>query len=140
MVDYYNILEVPRNAPASEIKKAYRKLALKWHPDKNRGGDPKRLEKAERNFKLIARAYEVLGDPRTREAYDAGEDVDARKPPAPISAATTAAWRQAPGGGETSLRAWRRDGRPWPRRPRPLSLLPTRPPGTRRFTHGGCAR
>ena len=66
MVDYYNILEVPRNAPASEIKKAYRKLALKWHPDKN----PNCQEDATRRFKEISEAYEVLCDDKKRGIYD----------------------------------------------------------------------
>ena len=52
MVDYYKILEVPRNASASEIKKAYKNLALKWHPDKN----PKCLEDATKKFKEIFKA------------------------------------------------------------------------------------
>lgn len=66
MLDYYKILEVPRNASASEIKKAYRKLALKWHPDKN----PKCLEDATKKFKEISKAYEVLCDDKKRETYD----------------------------------------------------------------------
>lgn len=66
MVDYYNILEVPRNAPASEIKKAYRKLALKWHPDKN----PDCQEDATKRFKEISEAYEVLCDEKKRSVYD----------------------------------------------------------------------
>ena len=53
---------------------------MKWHPDKNRQpGMERRLAKAERNFKLIARAYEVLSDKATRAAYDRGEDVDDSK-------------------------------------------------------------
>jgi curved DNA-binding protein CbpA len=56
------VLGLTRAASAREIKKAYHKLAKKWHPDKN----PDDKEKAETNFKKIARAYEVLGDEDTR--------------------------------------------------------------------------
>ena len=67
---------MPRGSSARAIKKAYHSRAKEWHPDKNRGGDEKRLQKAERNFKLIARAYEILGDKENRQAYDRGENVD----------------------------------------------------------------
>lgn len=66
MGDYYEILGVPRNASQDDIKRAYRKLALKWHPDKN----PDNKELAEKKFKDIAEAYEVLSDAGKREAYD----------------------------------------------------------------------
>lgn len=66
MVDYYSVLGVPRNASPDDIKKAYRKLALKWHPDKN----PDNKEEAERKFKELAEAYEVLSDKSRRDAYD----------------------------------------------------------------------
>jgi molecular chaperone DnaJ len=62
--DYYAILGVPRTASDAEIKRAFRKLAQKWHPDVNK--DP---EAAER-FKEINEAYQVLSDPRRRQAYD----------------------------------------------------------------------
>ncbi|KAF7399697.1 hypothetical protein HZH68_008289 [Vespula germanica] len=66
MVDYYRILEVQRTATSSDIKKAYRKLALKWHPDKN----PENLDEANKRFKEISEAYEVLIDEKKRRVYD----------------------------------------------------------------------
>lgn len=63
--DYYEVLGIDRNATDSEIKKAYRKMALKYHPDKNPGD-----EEAERLFKEAAEAYEVLSDSEKRKIYD----------------------------------------------------------------------
>lgn len=63
--DYYEILEVERTATAAEIKKAYRKQAIKYHPDKNPGD-----KQAEEKFKLAAEAYEVLSDQNKRAQYD----------------------------------------------------------------------
>src|SRR4030043_143277 len=63
--DYYEVLEVSRQADEEEIKKAYRKMALKYHPDRNPGD-----KKAEERFKEAAEAYEVLHDPQKRELYD----------------------------------------------------------------------
>lgn len=64
--DYYQVLGVDKKASADEIKKAYRKLALKWHPDKN----PNNKAAAEEKFKKISEAYAVLSDPKKREQYD----------------------------------------------------------------------
>ncbi|XP_056633694.1 dnaJ homolog subfamily B member 6-like [Diorhabda sublineata] len=66
MSDYYKVLKVPRNASTDEIKKAYKKLALKWHPDKN----PDNKEEATRRFREISEAYEVLSDAKKRKTYD----------------------------------------------------------------------
>jgi len=63
--DYYEILGVNRNANDEEIKKAYRKLAIKFHPDKNPGN-----KQAEENFKEAAEAYEVLSDAQKRQKYN----------------------------------------------------------------------
>ncbi len=65
MRDYYEILEIERGADAEGVKKAYRKLALRYHPDRN-GGDPE----AEEKFKEATEAYEVLREPDKRAAYD----------------------------------------------------------------------
>ncbi|XP_054979178.1 dnaJ homolog subfamily B member 2 isoform X3 [Sorex araneus] len=66
MASYYEILDVPPNASPDDIKKAYRKKALQWHPDKN----PDNKEFAEKKFKEVAEAYEVLSDKHKREIYD----------------------------------------------------------------------
>lgn len=63
--DYYEILDISKNASASEIKKAYRKKAIQYHPDKNPGN-----KEAEENFKLAAEAYEVLSDADKKARYD----------------------------------------------------------------------
>ena len=70
--NYYKILGVGRQADKKEIKKAYRKLALKWHPDKVKEEDK---EKANAMFADIGEAYEVLSDDEKRGKYDRGEDV-----------------------------------------------------------------
>ena len=85
--DYYEVLGVDKQASEDEIKKAYRKIAIKYHPDRNPGN-----KEAEDKFKEAAEAYEVLHDPQKRQQFD---------------------WRRGTGhlrGGRHSLDAGRRDG------------------------------
>ena len=64
--DYYEILGVPRSAPEEEIKKAYRKMAMQWHPDRN----PDNKDVAEEKFKEASEAYSILSDPQKKAQYD----------------------------------------------------------------------
>jgi len=63
--DHYDILGVPKNATAKQIREAYRKLSRKWHPDVNPGN-----REAEEKFKEISNAYDVLGNEERRKLYD----------------------------------------------------------------------
>jgi curved DNA-binding protein CbpA len=69
MGDYYQVLELRRGSTADEIKANYRRLAMKWHPDRNAGS-----RDAEDKFKAISEAYSVLSDEASRRAYDEGLD------------------------------------------------------------------
>ncbi|KAK4263384.1 hypothetical protein QN277_028802 [Acacia crassicarpa] len=71
-VDYYKILEVSSKANDAELKKAFRTLAMIWHPDKNHQ-NPMKMKEAEAKFKQIKEAFEVLVDPIKRKAYDEGK-------------------------------------------------------------------
>src|SRR5947209_2166867 len=68
--DYYKVLGVAKNASASEIKKAYRKLAQQHHPDRTKGD-----KESEERFKEISAAYDVLGDQEKRASYDRVRDM-----------------------------------------------------------------
>ncbi|KAA8540915.1 hypothetical protein F0562_024947 [Nyssa sinensis] len=84
-VDYYNILKVNRSASDEDLKKAYRRLAMIWHPDKN----PSNKKESEAKFKQISEAYDVLSDPQKRQIYDLyGEEAlkSGQVPPPPSSA------------------------------------------------------
>ncbi|XP_040987202.1 LOW QUALITY PROTEIN: dnaJ homolog subfamily B member 1 [Juglans microcarpa x Juglans regia] len=88
-VDYYNILKVNRNASDDDLKKAYKRLAMIWHPDKN----PVNYVEAEAKFKQISEAYDVLSDPQKRQIYDLyGEEaLKSGIPPPPSSSSSRAA-------------------------------------------------
>ncbi|KAL9458252.1 hypothetical protein AB3S75_007172 [Citrus x aurantiifolia] len=100
-VDYYKILGVDRNAKDDDLKKAYRKLAMKWHPDKN----PNNKKDAETKFKQISEAYEVLSDPQKRAVYDQyGEEGLKGQMPPPDAGGPGGASFFSTGEGPTSFR------------------------------------
>ena len=68
--DYYALLGVDRKADDAALKKAYRKAAVKWHPDKHASKPEAEQKAAEEKFKEIAEAYDVLSDPQKRQIYD----------------------------------------------------------------------
>ena len=75
MVDYYKVLGVNKNASTDDIKKAYKKLARKWHPDKN----PNNSDEATKRFKEVSEAYQVLVDDNKRRVYDHGGMEDLKR-------------------------------------------------------------
>ncbi|MED6169023.1 hypothetical protein PIB30_017389 [Stylosanthes scabra] len=91
-MDYYNILKVNRNASDEDLKKAYKRLAMIWHPDKN----PHNKSEAEAKFKRISEAYDVLSDPQKRQIYDLyGEEAlksGQFPPPPPPSSSTSSSY------------------------------------------------
>jgi len=96
--DFYAILGVPRNATADDLKKAYKKLAIKYHPDRN----PNNVEEATAKFKEINEAYDVLSDERKRQIYDQlGEEglQGGGVPPEGAPGGNTFFFRGGPGGG-----------------------------------------
>ncbi|XP_020098510.1 uncharacterized protein LOC109717250 [Ananas comosus] len=68
---YYQVLGVPRDASAGDVRAAYRRLAMKWHPDRS-AREPWLVEEANRRFQQIQEAYKVLSDEKKRELYNAG--------------------------------------------------------------------
>jgi DnaJ family protein C protein 7 len=75
-IDHYKVLEIERNASPIEIKKAYRRMALRWHPDKN-SASAEENKAAEAKFKEVNEAYDTLSDPEKKERFDSGVDLEA---------------------------------------------------------------
>ena len=112
--DFYAVLGVAKDADTAEIKKAYRKLAKQYHPDRNAGDDA-----AEQKFKDVGEAHAVLSDPEQRREYDAVRQM------ARGGARFTAG---GPGGASSYRAAWPRAPRSGPRaRPAPASPSPMTP-------------
>ena len=78
--DLYAILGIDKNASEEEIKKAYRKEALKWHPDRHANDSEEKKKEAEEKFKEIAQAYDVLSDPKKKHMYDTYGTIDGEGP------------------------------------------------------------
>ena len=74
--NYYKILGIEKTADEGEIKKAYRKKAIEWHPDKHNTKSEEELKNAESMFKDIGEAYAILSDPQKKQRYDSGEDIE----------------------------------------------------------------
>src|ERR671939_1851012 len=105
--DYYQVLGVKRDAKPDEIKKAYRRLARKYHPDVNPGD-----KSAEERFKLITEAHDVLSDAKKRSVYDRfGQSSDQLADAAAKGA--TGGWAGGPGGGKRSAPGFDFTGFDW---------------------------
>jgi curved DNA-binding protein CbpA len=72
MIDYYKVLGIAKNATESEVKSAFRKLALKFHPDRHATSSQVNQDAANKRFKEVAEAYEVLSDEKRRRIYNSG--------------------------------------------------------------------
>ncbi|XP_042477014.1 dnaJ homolog subfamily B member 13-like [Macadamia integrifolia] len=99
-VDYYKVLQVDRSAKEDDLKKAYRKLAMKWHPDKN----PRSKKEAEAKFKQISEAYDVLSDPQKRAVYDQYGEEGLKGQVPPPGAGGFSGMPDVGGGGPTMFR------------------------------------
>ncbi|VVA90711.1 unnamed protein product [Arabis nemorensis] len=103
-IDYYNVLKVSRNANEDDLKKSYRRMAMKWHPDKN----PTSKKEAEAKFKQISEAYDVLSDPQRRQIYDQYGEEGLKSSDLP-TAAETAAQQRSYSSGNSEFRYYPRD-------------------------------
>ncbi len=74
--DYYKILSIDRGSTDLEIKKAYKRAAMRHHPDRHVAAEPEEREKEEKIFKEVSEAYSVLSDQRKRMRYDSGQDLE----------------------------------------------------------------
>ncbi|KAK6912107.1 Chaperone DnaJ, C-terminal [Dillenia turbinata] len=84
-MDYYKILRVSKNATDEELKKSYKRLAMKWHPDKNLTNK----SEAEAKFKQISQAYDVLSNPKKRSTYDQNGEEGLKGNPSPAESSTS---------------------------------------------------
>jgi DnaJ family protein C protein 7 len=74
--DYYKLLVISKSATPEEVKKSYKKSALKWHPDKQGMKTEEEKVAADKMFKDIGEAYSILSDPQKRQRYDDGADIE----------------------------------------------------------------
>lgn len=104
-VDYYNVLNVNPSASEDDLKKSYRRLAMKWHPDKN----PTSKKEAEAMFKQISEAYDVLSDPHRRQIYDQYGEDGLKSSDLPTAGETAAQQRSYSSGNNAGFRYYPRD-------------------------------
>jgi DnaJ-class molecular chaperone len=95
--DYYKVLGVKKTATQDEIKSTYKKLAMKWHPDRNK----QNREAAQKKFVLIGKAYDVLKDNTKRKEYDLAQSGGPRFAGFPAGGANAGGFRPQPNGGQT---------------------------------------
>ena len=114
--DYYKVLGVDRQCDEAALKKAYRRAAVKWHPDKWSSKSQAEQKAAEENFKRVAEAYDALSDPQKRAAYDRYGKDGSRSVDQGGSARRTSTPRSCSGsflGAPWAARAWPSGACPW---------------------------